>query len=56
MKFKLWFHAVIRHAHEALMGIVAVMDSPHFIVYALLIVAALCLCLAIAIIFSETGV
>lgn len=56
MRLKLWFHAVLRHAHEALMGVVAVMDSPHFIVYALLILAALCLSLAIAIMFAETGV
>lgn len=47
-----WFRVTLHHFHEYLLALLAMVDSPHFIVLALLGLAALCICAALILAFE----
>lgn len=48
-----WWKVVVHHFHEYLFAMVALLDSPHLIAWALLGLAALLICAALILFIAE---
>lgn len=55
MKVRLYAHTLALHAHEYIIGMVAIADSPHFILYACIAATGLCVCIGLLVYLQEGG-